>query len=165
MSATVDADLELSEDDLVAICSDVWACFLGEEPDPYAPPLDTAGEAAATTVLATIGITGAWAGQVLLTMPTEGALLATRRMTGTDEPSAVDVADAIGELCNMVGGNIKSLAPSPSHLGLPIVVSGAAAPALGSEAVQVRRADLGWAGTTVHVSVWARPTHRTEPLD
>ena len=42
-----------------------------------------------------------------------------------DEVSADEVADAVGELTNMVGGNIKSLLPEPSLLSLPTVSRGA----------------------------------------
>ena len=32
-----------------------------------------------------------------------------------------DVADALGELANVVGGNVKAVLPGPSVLGLPEV--------------------------------------------
>jgi chemotaxis protein CheX len=35
-----------------------------------------------------------------------------------------DVRDALGELANMVGGNIKGLLPGPTQLSLPLVVEG-----------------------------------------
>ena len=38
------------------------------------------------------------------------------------EPSTLsreDVADALGEIANIIGGNIKALLPGPSRLGLP----------------------------------------------
>ena len=37
---------------------------------------------------------------------------------------AEDVADAVGELVNMIGGNVKSLMPGPSTLSLPLVRAG-----------------------------------------
>ena len=38
------------------------------------------------------------------------------------EPSTLsseDIADALGEIANIIGGNIKALLPGPSQLGLP----------------------------------------------
>ncbi len=37
-----------------------------------------------------------------------------------------DVADAMGEVANQVGGVVKTLVPGPSWLGLPTVVAGTA---------------------------------------
>ncbi|HVD28484.1 MAG TPA: chemotaxis protein CheX [Mycobacteriales bacterium] len=36
-----------------------------------------------------------------------------------------EVADALGELTNMIGGNLKSLLPGPSRLSMPAVTVGA----------------------------------------
>ena len=50
----------------------------------------------------------------------------TRLMMAMDESEPLDdaeVADAVGELVNMVGGNIKSLMPGPSALTLPVVAA------------------------------------------
>ncbi len=44
-------------------------------------------------------------------------------MFGIDENEAgeEEIQDAIGELANMTGGNIKSLLPEPCYLSLPAV--------------------------------------------
>ena len=39
-------------------------------------------------------------------------------------PDAEAVRDALGELTNILGGNLKALLPGPCHLGLPTVGSG-----------------------------------------
>ena len=41
------------------------------------------------------------------------------------EVSLDDVRDALGEITNMIGGNVKALLPTPSRLSLPTVVEGA----------------------------------------
>ena len=48
-------------------------------------------------------------------------------MFGIPEQSATaeQTQDALGELTNMVGGNIKALLPVPSRLSLPAVAEGA----------------------------------------
>ena len=43
---------------------------------------------------------------------------------GSEAADPEAVRNALGELTNMLGGNLKALLPGPSHLGLPTVVSG-----------------------------------------
>ncbi|MEO3937274.1 chemotaxis protein CheX [Dermatophilaceae bacterium Soc4.6] len=147
---------EVSADDIVAITTDVWACFLGEE--VYRVPESTPG-LDDESVLASVGITGTWGGHVLLELPLAGAETAARRMLDVESVTENEIVDALEELSNMVGGNVKSLLPTPCHLGLPMVVQGAVAHTPGSDTVQVCRAFLGWADSTVRVSVWAK-NHR-----
>ena len=47
-------------------------------------------------------------------------------MFATDacELSADQVSDALGELTNIIGGNIKALLPEPSQLSMPAVTEG-----------------------------------------
>jgi len=58
-----------------------------------------------------------------------------------------DVADGLGELANVLGGNVKAVLPGPSVLGLPEVGS---APETGSD---VCRVDLLWRGQALTISV------------
>jgi hypothetical protein len=58
-----------------------------------------------------------------------------------------EIADALGELANVVGGNVKAVLPGPSTLGLPEV---GAAPEAGSD---VCRVDLLWRGQSLTISV------------
>jgi chemotaxis protein CheX len=75
-------------------------------------------------------------------------------MMSEDELAEADVADAVGELANMIGGNIKSLLPGPSALTLPLVRLGGSALHLPSSTESVRL-ELTWQGEPVRVSVWA----------
>lgn len=153
MSATAHL---LSHGDLVAITSDVWAAFLladgVDAPAGTAPPVDRG-----PAVHATVEVTGAWSGRVSLALSAEAAALATRTMLGAPEVAAADVADAVGELANMVGGNVKSLVPAPSTLGLPVVGDRAVVARPGE--TEVCRADLAWAGHVVTVVVRSSPPH------
>src|SRR3546814_11558410 len=63
-------------------------------------------------------------------------------MLAMSEITPEDVTDAIGELVNMIGGNVKSLMPEPSILSLPMVAAGHIA--VPSEATEVPRLDLLW---------------------
>jgi chemotaxis protein CheX len=74
-----------------------------------------------------VHIDGAWNGAALV----ECELPLARRLTAAlfaREPADLaldEVRDALGEITNMVGGNLKALLPSPSRLSLPTVVEGA----------------------------------------
>ena len=60
-----------------------------------------------------------------------------------------DVADAFGEIANVVGGNVKAALPGPSTLGLPQV---GAAPAVRNPE-DVCRLEVLWRGQPLVVSV------------
>lgn len=138
---------EPSLTDVHMVIEEVWGTFLGTEDPllPAAPGELEAGWSAAVTV------SGAWEGMISIEVPTVMAEEVTRRMLAVDETPDEDVADAVGELVNMIGGNIKSLMPGPSVLSLPVVAAGRVARSSG--AVEVCRVDASWAGSPLLVSV------------
>jgi chemotaxis protein CheX len=72
-----------------------------------------------------VNIGGAWEGTVLLEVSdTLSQRFAATMLGMNEEVSFPDVADSLGELTNMVGGNIKSLLPAPSSLSIPAVAEG-----------------------------------------
>ncbi len=73
-----------------------------------------------------VQIDGAWNGAVMLQCPEPlaGRLAAELFQPQADLPSE-DVQDTIGELTNMLAGNIKALLPQPSRISLPAVALGA----------------------------------------
>jgi chemotaxis protein CheX len=73
-----------------------------------------------------VQITGAWDGVVAVQCSEPLARLATTAMMGIpeNEMALADVQDTVGELANMVGGNVKSLLEGKCALGLPVVVEG-----------------------------------------
>ena len=145
---------EPSYDDVQMLVDEVWTSFLGtEEPLlPCAPGEVNVGWSAAVTV------SGEWHGMVSVELPTGLAEEVTRRMLLVDETLDEDVADAVGELVNMIGGNVKSLMPGPSVLSLPVVAAGRVARP--SDTVEVCRLDASWAGTPLLVSVHVRKDAR-----
>ena len=60
-----------------------------------------------------------------------------------------DVEDALGELANVVGGNVKAVLPGPSVLGLPEVGT---APEPGLPA-DICRVDVLWRGQSLTITV------------
>ena len=89
------------------------------EPIPSHAPL-SADERA---MFAWVSISGAWAGSVMIGC-SEGL---AKHAAGTmfdippENTTSSDVADAVGELANVLGGNVKGLVPGPSALSLPTV--------------------------------------------
>jgi chemotaxis protein CheX len=144
--------------DVFAVVEEVWSTFLGREeplfPDLHASTSDPlSGDPALWT--AAVTVTGAWEAVIRVSLADKLAGTVTDRMLGLDddsEPRAPeDVTDALGELVNVIGGNIKSLMPGPSKLSLPLVAPGPIAST--SSMVEVCRLDLSWARQLVRVSV------------
>jgi chemotaxis protein CheX len=139
--------------DVEQIVAEVFGSFLGG--DDTLPLLAT-GTPAGPTVTALVSITGGWDGHVVFgcSAPASRTAAALLLAVPEDELADADVADAVGELANMVGGNVKSLLPGPSALTLPMVSLGGGALHLPSSTEAVRL-DLSWYGEPVRVSVWA----------
>ena len=116
-----------------------------------------------TTVSSSVHIIGEWTGAVTLRMTDELATLIASTMfeLGTDDLSDGDIDDAVGEMANMIGGNIKSLLPGPAQLSMPAVSRGAAAPNFpGSRAVE--HLDFGIEGQRFSVTLFhERDQHTT----
>jgi chemotaxis protein CheX len=142
----VDPETSLSEDDLRGIVWQVWTAYLHctpeveESPEPMPDTAD---------VTASIGVAGAWNGLTVIRCGLRAAGEIAGAMLDVEPASATpdDCADALGELVNILAGNVKSLLPKPSHLSLPQVVVG--------------RAKVVWPGTTpLHT---LRVTQNAEP--
>lgn len=142
--------------DLHAVVDEVWSSFLGHE-EPLLSTLPDPASAGEDTWSAATSVTGAWNGVVTVEVPEAVAHTATERMLGLLPGQTVateDVADAIGELINMIGGSVKSLMPGPGVLSLPLVARGTIASP--SDLTEVARLDLTWGGAPLRVTVLAR---------
>ncbi|HKI36531.1 MAG TPA: chemotaxis protein CheX [Gemmataceae bacterium] len=73
-----------------------------------------------------VQLTGVWEGAVTFDCPTTLARRAAGILFGTkpDETTTAELYDVVGELTNMMGGNLKALLPSPCYLSLPTVADG-----------------------------------------
>jgi chemotaxis protein CheX len=123
--------------DLEEITRTIWATF-------FANPIergDGSMVGVESTVTSIVHIEGAWHGAVILRCPRELAARLTAEMLGSESaPTLDDIRDALGELTNMVAGNLKALLPEPSTISLPAVI-------LGSDY------ELGVLGTTIVATV------------
>jgi CheY-specific phosphatase CheX len=77
-------------------------------------------------VAATIHFAGNWSGVLVLEVNRSHACLFAARFLSIEEPEAVDddVRDVLGELANMIGGNLKSTLAPGAVLSIPEVIDG-----------------------------------------
>ena len=138
----------IDEPTVESIAQDAWLALVGEDeilvPIPSELPDDV--------VSSWVDMTGPWTGTVVLTTGAETAAELTRALLAETAPEPLedeDVADALGEMANVVGGNVKAALPGPSVLSLPFVGT---APAVRNPA-DVCRVDVLWRGEPLTISV------------
>jgi len=116
--------MQFADNDIYQTVESIWTSVLGMEVRPsngtgVLPEKDH-------SLAACVQITGAWEGAVVLHSSTELVRRAAAAMFGVDGESttAADMQDALGELVNMIGGNLKALLPESCYLSLPTAVEG-----------------------------------------
>ena len=126
MTAPGELAAELDPGRLAGVVVGVWRALLGADDlapgDAAVADTPSAGRAAAR-VGARVAIDGAWQASVVLACSPAAADELTRAVAGLPAhrlPDPDDVADALGELVNILGGAVKSLLPGPAVLGLPV---------------------------------------------
>jgi hypothetical protein len=138
----------LDDTTVQAIAEEAWTALVGE--DELLVPLP--GELPADVLSAWVDVVGPWTGSVVLTTGTQTAADLSQALLRETAPGALeheDVADAFGELANVVGGNVKASLPGPSALSLPRVGAG---PAVRNPA-DALRVDVLWRGHPLSISV------------
>ncbi len=110
-------------DDIVTITNSVLSLMLEMDAQPCEPHLT---EQLPDIVTGCVQISGAWQGAVVLQASVAFATQAAARMLSIpgEDVAENDLLDSLAELTNMIGGNLKSLVPSPSYLSLPCATSG-----------------------------------------
>jgi hypothetical protein len=111
-------------DGIAAVVESVFAELLDL---PTAEPTTRPSEASGRVLRASVRINGAWQGVVVVDCPEELARRTAAAMWGGQPHDRAQLADAIGELANMIAGNVKVLLPGPSRLSLPAVADAPAA--------------------------------------
>jgi chemotaxis protein CheX len=111
-------------EDVERIVQDIWTSVLSdEEIFPVAPSPD---HLSGRVFVACVSITGGSNATLQLACVPGIAERVARTMFQLP-PGAVgesDVRDALGEIANMLAGNVKAVLPGPSQLGLPVVCEG-----------------------------------------
>ena len=145
----------ITANQIESIVNEVWEAYTSVR---LRIPMQRSGEPreADDFVTGRVFINGAWRGSVEVECSRPLAVRAAASMLGGDAEamSVSDLKDALGELTNIIGGNIKSLLPGPSHLSLPAVWEGGAAAARPAYESLLDRATLNCGDQPVRISVW-----------
>jgi len=115
--------MQMMEEEIQRLAPMIWDSILRLPLEPAAE-VPRSGE---RIVSSCVHISGAWNGLVVLNCGLDFAAKAARIMFNfhDEKPTTADIQDALGELANMIGGNLKALLPETCHLSLPAVVEGA----------------------------------------
>jgi len=145
----------LDEATVTEIAEQAWSALVGEEEFlvPLPAPLP------AETLSSWVTITGPWDGAVVVTCGRDTAAELTRALLREHAPAELgddDVEDALGEIANVVGGNVKAVLPGPSALGLPR--TGATPPVPGSPD-DTCRVELLWRGQPLSITTQGPALH------
>lgn len=119
--------MKLNNADIVQIVATIWQSLLGiEGVTETDPPFAASGAGSMATC---VQITGEWKGAVVLGCGETFAARAATAMfeTPQQDRNRTDMQDAVAELTNMIGGNLKGLLdlPHACQLSMPSVVAGA----------------------------------------
>jgi chemotaxis protein CheX len=114
--------MELTDDDVHALVQEIWDSVLQLEVLP-AGPRDGGTD---RTLSAFIHIHGDWEGTVVVQASAALAGAIAGAMFQADEADLTpeEVADALGEVVNMLGGSVKSMVDGQASLSLPLVIGG-----------------------------------------
>jgi chemotaxis protein CheX len=143
--------------ELAELIGQVWDSFIDEPValEPTSAPGEPGQIEADGRAVASVSITGPWNGHLTIALSQEAAVLVAASLFELEagEVSISEIADAIGELANVVGGNVKAMLPEPSTLSLPQVVIDAHTVTLYS-AVRQTSATVSWREHLIDVTLW-----------
>jgi chemotaxis protein CheX len=152
----------IDEGTIESIAQEAWISLVGEEEILVPVPVDLPAD----KISSWVHVVGPWTGTVVMTTGQETAEELCRSLLGPAAPPVLeheDVADAFGEIANVVGGNVKAALPGPSTLGLPQIGE---APGVRNPE-DVCRLEVLWRGQPLVVSVQgalpALPTPHQNP--
>jgi chemotaxis protein CheX len=147
-------EVEVNESDLAEMVEQVWESYL--DPEGISPLIPTYDENQPSEVHSSVSITGSWSGHVVYASSTGAARRAAAAFLAMepDEVSEEDLSDVLGELANIVGGNVKAMLPPGAFLSLPQVVLAPAAATKYPNAVRISGVYGVWEGEPVSFSMW-----------
>jgi chemotaxis protein CheX len=147
-------DVVPSTDDLAEMVEQVWASYL--DPEGVDPLVQTDDVGNDSEVHSAVSITGTWQGAVVFASSNAAARHAAAAFLAMepDEVGAEDVSDVLGELANIVGGNVKAMLPAGCLLSLPQVVLAPDSASRYPSASQVAGLYGRWHGEPVSITMW-----------
>jgi chemotaxis protein CheX len=143
-----------SQEELAELVEEVWRSYLDDE---IVMGLESAADPDRTLMVAWVSITGEWTGhlQVLTTPAGAQGIASAMFQLDAAEVSPDEVADAFGEIANMVGGGVKGMVGVHTALSLPQVVLDSRA-LISPEAHQHSSVQAVWRGEPLEFSLWER---------
>ncbi|HXM42464.1 MAG TPA: chemotaxis protein CheX [Bryobacteraceae bacterium] len=114
--------LDVYRDDLACIVQSVFSTMMDLDVAVSTAPWTHSPD----TITSAVHFVGVWRGATLVECGAPQAFQFAARFMGIEMPVAIDddVRDVMGELANMVAGNLKSLLPHGVDLSMPSVVVG-----------------------------------------
>lgn len=111
-------EFEASRADLEALLSEVLGAVAGEEAIPAGDEASPPGPVVASRLAIHDEVDDSY---IMISMWTSSivARVLASRMLHAPDPGPDDLLDAVGELCNITGGNVKSLLRHSCRLSLP----------------------------------------------
>ena len=153
MSQTV-----VTEGDLAEMVEQVWVSYL--DPEGINPLVLTGDAKQPSEVHSTVSITGSWHGHLVYASSKHAAQKAAAAFLAMepDEVGQEDISDVLGELANIVGGNVKAMLPAGCFLSLPTVVLAPDTASYYPAAERISGLYGAWDGEPVSISMWQSVT-------
>ncbi|WP_067508890.1 chemotaxis protein CheX [Actinoplanes sp. TFC3] len=144
----------VTEDDLAEMVEQVWASYL--DPEGVNPLIPTGDDKQTTEVHSTVSITGTWHGHLVYASSTQAARKAAAAFLAmeVEEVGQEDISDVLGELANIVGGNVKAMLPAGCFLSLPTVVMAPDTASYYPAAERISGLWGVWDGEPISISMW-----------
>lgn len=122
MNAELIPDATRQDEIAAGLVHDVFSTMLSSEASPDSNP----GGDVSYPVVGAVFFAGAWKGAVQVGFESELAFRVTSHLMSVPAPAAVnsDVLDAVGEVVNMIAGNLNSILPGGAVMSMPVVATG-----------------------------------------
>ena len=147
-------DVGVKENDLAEMVEQIWLSYL--DPEGVRPLIRTGDDAQPSEVHSSVSITGSWTGHVVYASSAAAARNAAAAFLAMDpaEVSQEDLSDVLGELANIVGGNVKAMLPPGALLSLQQVVLAPESATKYPNAERITGLFGRWEGEPVSISMW-----------
>jgi len=144
----------VTADDLAEMVEQVWVSYL--DPEGVSPLVMTGDDKQATEVHSTVSITGTWHGHLVYACSMQAAKKAAAAFLAMeqDEVGQEDISDVLGELANIVGGNVKAMLPAGCFLSLPTVVLAPETASYYPAAERISGLYGVWDAEPISISMW-----------
>ena len=144
----------VKEGDLAEMVEQVWVSYL--DPEGVSPLVVHGDNKQSSDVHSTVSITGSWHGHLVYASSRLAAQKAAAAFLAMepDEVSQDDISDVLGELANIVGGNVKAMLPPGCFLSLPTVVLAPDTASYYPAAERISGLYGSWDGESVSISMW-----------